>query len=368
MNELELSRKEICRIDAEMARLFEERMQVCRTIADYKKQHGLSVRDSARETELIARNKSYIQDADVAAYYGSFLRNVIDLSCQFQTRLMQGPRVAYCGVEGAFSYLAAKRMFPGGELVAFHSFVEAYQAAERGECDCAVLPLENSYAGEVGTVMDLLFTGGLYINQVIDLPVAHDLLAIPGAETGGIHTVVSHPQALQQCADFIQRHGFRTEECANTALAAKLVQERGDPTVAAIASEEAASLLGLTVLVHTINDSGSNATRFACLSRAQNRPVTTRRREDENFILVFTLQNEAGALAQTLNIIGAHGFNMRSLRSRPRKDLQWRYFFYVEAEGNINTENGRDMLQELSAICAKLRLVGTYYANNIGGV
>ena len=368
MNDLELSRKEICRIDEEMAHLFEERMQVCRTIAAYKKERGLSIRDAARETELIAKNKTYIQDSDVASYYGAFLRSVIDLSCQFQTRLMQGPRVAYCGVKGAFSYLAAKRMFPGGELAAFPGFTEAYQAAECGECDCAVLPLENSYAGEVGTVMDLLFTGGLYINQVIDLPVIHDLIAVPGTDISQIQTVVSHPQALHQCAGFLQRHGFRTEECTNTALAAKLVLERKDPTIAAIASEEAAALLGLTVLEHAINDSGSNTTRFACLSRAQNRPVTTRRREDENFILVFTVQNEAGALAQTLNIIGAHGFNMRSLRSRPRKDLQWRYFFYIEAEGNINTENGRDMLQELSAICAKLRLVGTYYANNIGGV
>ena len=117
------------------------------------------------------------------------------------------------------------------------------------------------------------------------------------------------------------------------------------------------------MLDRTINDVKNNTTRFAAFSRAQNRPTTPKKREDESFILVFTVRNEAGSLAQTLNIIGAHGFNMRSLRSRPMKELQWNYFFYIEAEGSIYNENGQDMLRELSAICAKLRLVGTYYTD-----
>ena len=364
MNELEVSRKEITRIDAEMAKLFEARMQVCQAIAAYKKAHGLSIRDCSREADLINKNRSLIQSADVESYYVQFLQKTIDLSCDYQSRLIHGMRVTYCGVEGAFAYIAAKRMFPEAELVAFSDFTEAYQAVERGEYDCAVLPLENSSAGEVGTVMDLIFSGSLYVNQVVDLPVLHNLLAVENAELDGIRTVVSHPQALQQCADYIRRHGLETRAYSNTALAAKFVKESGDPTLAAIASDETALIFGLKLLDTGINDSKINSTRFAAFSRSQNRPVTSKKREDENFILAFTVQNEAGALAQTLNIIGAHGFNMRNLRSRPMKDLQWSYFFYIEAEGNINTENGQDMLRELSAVCAKLRLVGTYYANN----
>lgn len=122
-------------------------------------------------------------------------------------------------------------------------------------------------------------------------------------------------------------------------------------------------MFGLKLIDKVINDSKTNTTRFAALSRAQNRPAGMSSRAEENFILVFTVKNEAGALAQTLNIIGAHGFNMRNLRSRPMKGLQWNYFFYIEAEGNVNNENGRDMLRELSAVCAKLKLVGTYYSN-----
>ena len=193
-----------------------------------------------------------------------------------------------------------------------------------------MLPLENSYAGEVGAVMDLLFSGELYINQVLDMEIDHSLLGVEGA-----------------------------------AAAAEYVRRANDPALAAIASEDAAEVFGLRVLERGINTMRTNTTRFAALSRTQNQPETTKKREDENFVLVFTVQNDAGSLAQTLNIIGAHGYNMRTLRSRPMKGLSWKYFFYVEAEGCINNTNGREMLQELSATCAKLRLVGAYYANNI---
>ena len=364
MNELEISRDEITRIDEKMAKLFEARMKAAASIAEYKKENGLSIRDNAREMELIDRNRKYIESAEVEDSYVRFIRNTIDLSCDFQSRIMQGLRATYCGVEGAFSHIAARRMFPEAELKAFSSFGDAYSSVEQGEYDCAVLPLENSYAGEVGTVMDLIFSGSLFVNQVIDLPIVHNLIGIEGSTLEGIKTVVSQSQALQQCEKYIENHGFETQAYSNTALAAMYVKELNDPTVAAIAADEVSSVFGLRVLESEINDNKNNTTRFAAFSRAQNRPLSTGKREDENFILVFTVQNEAGALAQTLNIIGSHGFNMRNLRSRPMKNLQWNYFFYIEAEGNINTENGDDMMRELSAVCAKLKLIGTYYANN----
>lgn len=366
MSELDQARAQIVKVDAEMARLFEERMKASEQIAAYKKECGLSVRDFAREADLLQRNRALIRDPDIESYYVKFLQSTIDLSCAYQSRLMEGMHVAYCGVEGAYAHIAAKRMFPTAAVGSFPDFAAAYEAVERGEYDCAVLPLENSYAGEVGLVMDLIFSGSLFVNQVIDLPIEHCLIAPKGATMDSIRTVVSHPQALDQCEEYNRRHAFVPQSFSNTAVAAKHVKELNDPTVAAIASAETAELFDLCVLDERINDSKNNTTRFAAFSPTQNRPVLAGKRENENFILVFTVQNEAGALAQTLNIIGAHGFNMRNLRSRPMKDLQWSYFFYIEAEGNINTENGRDMLRELSAVCAKLRLAGTYYANNAG--
>ena len=266
----------------------------------------------------------------MAAYYVQFLRGILDLSCAYQSKLLNGMKVAYSGVKGAYGYLAARRMFPEAQLIAYPDFAAAHRAVELGEADSVVLPLENSCAGEVGAVMDLLFSGELYINQVLDMEIDHSLLGVEGA-------------------------------AADT----EYVRRANDPALAAIASEDAAEVFGLRVLERGINTMRTNTTRFAALSRTQNQPETTKKREDENFVLVFTVQNDAGSLAQTLNIIGAHGYNMRTLRSRPMKGLSWKYFFYVEAEGCINNTNGREMLQELSATCAKLRLVGAYYANNI---
>ncbi len=365
MTKLDEYRKKINKIDTDMAKLFEERMGVCAKIAEYKKEHGLSVRDSNRENELINKNRKIINEQELEGYYVQFLKNTIDISCKFQEKIISSAKVTYCGTKGAYAYIAAKRMFPGAQLFEYNDFADAYNAVESGEYDCAVIPLENSYAGEVGAVMDLMFSGNLYINQIIDVPISHSLIAPKGASLQTIKTVVSHQQALDQCEEYLRRGGFETKSYSNTALAAKYVSELNDPTVAAIASDETAELFGLEIIDKDINDNKNNTTRFAAFSRAQNRNSSTVRREDENFILVFTVQNEAGSLAKALNIIGAHGFNMRNLRSRPMKNLQWNYYFYIEAEGNVDTENGNDMLKELSAVCAKLRMVGSYYANNV---
>ena len=196
------------------------------------------------------------------------------------------------------------------------------------------------------------------------MPIEHDLLAIAGAKAEDVKTVVSHPQALAQCDEYIRSHGFETKAYSNTALAAEYVKNQNDASIAALASADTAEIFGLNVLEKAVNDNRNNTTRFASFSRVKNKPESVAKRENENFILVFTVQNESGALASALNIIGAHNFNMRSLRSRPMKNLQWNYYFYIEAEGNVNTENGREMMQELSALCAKLKLVGSYFADN----
>ena len=204
-------------------------------------------------------------------------------------------------------------MFPEAEYVAFSSFKEAYDAVQSGEYDCAVLPIENSYAGEVGEVMDLIFSGDLCINQVLDVPIEHDLLAVDGASIDDIRTVVSHPQALAQCMPYIKEHGFMTENAVNTARAAAAVAQAGDPSVAAIASAETSNLYGLEVIERGINKSLLNTTRFAVFARSEN---PSRVRANGTFMLLFAVNNEAGALANAINVISRYGFNMTSLRRR----------------------------------------------------
>ena len=361
MNELEIARKQISEIDKEMALLFEKRMQASEMVASYKKEHALSILDTSRENELISKNSELIENDVIKEYYVQFLKNTMSLSRDYQSRLNQGMKIAYSGVEGAFAHIAAKRLYQNSTYVAYPSFEEAYRAVENGDCDVCVLPVENSFAGDVSTVMDLLFSGTLYVNQVLNLEVNHCLMAPKGAKIEDIKTVISHPQALAQCQGYIEANGFEQKSYQNTALAAKAVKELGDKTVGAIASEETAEIFGLEILKTNINQQRANTTRFFAFSRALNMlPSDGKRHQDEHFILVFTVKNEAGALAKTIDIIGAHRYNMRNLHSRPMKELLLNYYFYVEADGNINTQNGKDMLRELSATCDKLKLVGVY--------
>lgn len=361
MKDLQEARKEIQEADRQMAALFEKRMAAVREIAAYKKQRGLQIFDAEQERRVLEHNGAYIGDDVLRQYYLRFMQDTMDVAKQYQERLISGARVAYCGVEGAFAHLAARRIFPRGRPAAFSSFDAAYLSVVEGECDYAVLPIENSYAGEVGQVMDLMFHGSLYVNGVYNLPVVHNLLGVPGTKAEDIRTVVSHPQALAQCRPYILQHRFREQGEENTAVAAKRVAELGDPSVAAIASEETARLYGLQILDHDINESRDNTTRFAVFSRTEHRGVSER--EGSTFIMLFRVNNVAGALAGALDVIGKHGFNLRVLRSRPIKTTSWKYYFYVEAEGNHETPKGRGMIHELREHCDMLKVVGQYVSS-----
>lgn len=361
-NSLIEARREINAVDAEMARLFVRRMRAAEQVAAYKKAHALPIFDGEREEAVVQSNAKLVEDETLRSYYVNFIRNNMAVSRAYQAHLLEGMRVAYCGTEGAFAHIAAGKMYPTAERVAYSDFKSAYRAVEAGECDVAVLPVENSYNGEVGQVTDLMFSGTLYVSEMTDLAVTHDLLVIPGTKKETIREVVSHPQALGQCAEYLRRVGWSTIEYSNTALAARYVAERNDPTVAAIASEEAAQIVGLEVLEKNINASRSNTTRFAAFSRVENKRHS--KRMGEYFILLFTVKNEAGALAKAMDVIGRFGFNMRTLRSRPMKELLWQYYFYVEAEGDVYTEAGELMLRELGFFCDKLKLAGTYYTEH----
>ncbi len=355
---LDKARKEINEIDAEMAKLFVRRMRAAESVAEYKKERGLAIFDAAREEEVIRRNSAMVEDEILRAYYVNFLQNNMAVSRAYQSRLLEGMKVAYSGAEGAFAHIATEKLYPSARKIAFGDFVSAYRAVEKGECDICVLPVENSSNGEVGQVTDLMFSGSLYVNGMYELAVTQDLLGVRGAKLSDIKQVISHTQALGQCSRYIREHGFTEKDYINTALAAKYVADLGDRSVAAIASAEAADIFGLSVLDHDINESKNNTTRFAVFSRVANKRLP--KDNAVHSILLFTVRNEAGALARAIDVIGNHGFNMRTLRSRPMKELLWQYYFYVEAEGDVQTETGRSMMEELGEYCDRLKFAGTY--------
>lgn len=363
MKDIKKLREQINEIDQKMALLFEERMKVSSEVATYKKENALPIFDAKREEEVIAKNVNFIVDPQIKEYYVSYLKDVMEISKKYQELLLSGMNVSYCGVEGAFSYIASKKIFNSAKLVSYPSFTLAYESVVNGTCEACVLPLENSYAGDVGEVMDLLFQGSLYINNVISVEIVHNLLGLKGAHLENIKTVMSHPQALAQCHKYLEKKHLKTLEYPNTALAAKDLASFNDQTIGVIASSDVASLYDLEVLESNINESRNNTTRFAIFTRTLNLEKN-KNKMGQHFILVFTVLNEAGALAKTLNIIGAHGFNMRTLRSRPMKELIWNYYFFVELEGDITSSDGQDMLLELRSVCDCLKIVGTYNLDN----
>ena len=358
MDLLQEARTIINQVDAQMADLFVQRMRAAEMVAQYKKLHGMPILDKEREEAVIRNNSACVEDEVLRGYYIDFMRHTMAVSRRYQHRLLEGMKVAYSGTEGAFAHIATNKLFSEAQKVAYPDFKAAYDSVVEGECDVVVLPLENSYAGEVGQVTDLMFSGPLYVNHVLPLSVTQDLLAVEGATLDTIKTVVSHPQALSQCDDFIRAHGYDQLTYANTALAAQYVAQQNDPGIAAIASGESAERFGLKVLVEGINKSRANTTRFAVLSKAESQSVG--KKHGAHFILVFTVRNEAGSLAQALNIIGNHGFNMRTLRSRPMRELLWQYYFYVEAEGDIRSAEGENLLKELAVCCDKIKCLGSF--------
>ncbi len=356
MNLLENARERINRIDTEMAKLFVERMEAAKDVAEYKKQNGMPIFDALREAQVIEKNSARVEDDVLRSFYVEFLKYNMKLSKEYQRQLLGGMKVAFCGVRGAFAETAAKKIFDRSTVVPYASFKDAYKSVEDGECDVAVLPIENSFEGDVAPVLDLMFFGSLYAKGVYELEVVQNLLVKPGTKLENIKEVVSHPQALGQCAKFIEDHGFKATEMSNTALAAKMVAESDRTDIAAIASEDAGELYGLSVAVPHINTSSTNVTRFVVLSRAKETP----KESDKKFILYFTVKNESGCLGKALSIIGDYGFNLSALKSRPTKELVWDYYFFAEGSGNINGDIGTLMTKKLGDVCNSVKIVGSF--------
>lgn len=354
MDDLKETREKINEVDKRMAALFEERMGLVGSVAEYKMKRGLPVFDGTREAEVIRRNENLVSNEEIRAYYVNFLKNTMEVSKRYQHRILEGMKVSYSGVTGAFAQIAVDKIFPDAVPVSCKDFKEAYEKTEKGETDCCVLPLENSNAGEVGAVIDLIFSGSLFVNEVYSLSIHQCLVALPESEISDIKTVISHPQALSQCGEYLRKLGAEKKECVNTAVAAKTVLKNKDKTVAAIASRDTAELYGLKILKENINESETNTTRFAVFSRVMNQS------KSDGSIIVFTVPDEAGSLAHAINIIGNHGFNMRSIKSRAMKNLMWKYYFYVEIDGDLKSRSGSFMLAELSDCCDKLKFVGSF--------
>ena len=354
MDALEQARAEIDTVDAQLAALFERRMAAVLQVAEYKRAHGLPIYDAAREAAVLEKAAARIQQPALRPYYKDHIQHMMDIAKQYEAAVLGRNRAAYQGVEGAFAHIALKALFPHAEAVSYSTWDEVFEAVASGEAAHGVVPFENSHAGDVSAVLDLCYNHPeLWVVDVYDLPISQNLLVLPGTQLSQLRTVYSHQQAIAQSETFLKQFRLPATAMANTAMAAKFVAESKDPTKAAIASAETAALYGLEILVPNINTDGDNTTRFIVLSR--EKPTGGNR-----FSLLFTVDNKPGKLAEVIQVIGASGFNMESIKSRPMPHVPFEYYFYVELVGDAAAGETAALLRELDRTCRTVRMLGVY--------
>lgn len=269
---------------------------------------------------------------------------------------MRARRAAFQGERGAFAEEALLLYFGDSvEAVPMRTLGEVFSAVESGEVDYGVVPVENSLAGSVGETYDLLLSHDLRVHGEVVLRVEHHLLSVEGASLGGIREVWSHPQAIEQCRNFLSSLGADVVPMSNTAAAAKRLAELRDPSVAVIASRRAASIYGLSILASNIEDDPSNYTRFFVLSREPREPTG-----DDKTSIIFSARHEPGSLYRCLEPFASRGINLTKIESRPIRSRPWEYYFYLDMEGHARDPRISGALEELSRRATFLKVLGSY--------
>ncbi len=374
--ELSECRQRLDEIDRKIEELFEARMEVCGHVAEAKLASGKAVYDSEREQQKL--------DAVVAMAHQEFNRiavrelfaQIMTISRRFQYRVLAengksinlgfkklqnlpltGVKVVYQGVEGAYQHAAALKYF-GRDVDAYHvaSFEDAMKEVEEGRADYAVLPIENSSAGAVVDMYDLLIRYPNYIVAETFVEVNHSLLGLPETQLSNIRTVFSHPQALMQCSDFLNGgRDWKLISYGNTAAAAKKVAEDRDKTQAAVASAIAGELYGLKVLKPFIENNQGNTTRFIILAKGAEY-----RADAGKISICFELPHQSGALYNMLGHFIFNNVNMVMIESRPIPGRNWEYRFFVDIEGNLEDAGVTNALNGIAQEALNMRILGNY--------
>lgn len=376
MADLQELRVEIDRIDREMVRLFEERMEVCRQVAEYKIANGKKVLDRPRELQKLETLGGMAHSDFNRHGVQELFQQIMSMSRKLQYQLLaeegvsgnlpftqidhidrEHCRVVYQGVEGAYQHQAAIDYFGKGVNV-FHmpTWRDCMEAIKEGMADYAVLPIENSSAGEVNDIYDLLEEYDNYIVGEQILKISHALLGLPDAELSDIRTVYSHPQALMQCSVYLDSHPqWRQVSLSNTAVAAEKVGKEQDKSQAAIASEAAADYHGLKVLAMPINHNRFNSTRFIIVT---NRKMYEK--DAKKVSLCFELPHTSGSLYNILSHIIYNDLNMCKIESRPIPERNWEYHFFVDFEGNLNDSAVKNAIRGIMEEAVNFKILGNY--------
>ena len=376
MKTLDELRREIDRIDEKLKDLLHARLGISRQVGEYKIVHKLPVCNSQREMEIIEGFTRFFPDDErpyASALYQELLRTSREYQylhhiksgkdiCPLTDALKSAPNslptpetVCHQGIDGSWSSLAARTMYPGARVLSRPTFESVFAAISQGEAQAGIVPIDNTTAGTVNDVYDLLVEYDCFVTQAAPVRIHNCLLGLPGSRVEGIKQVYSHPQALSQCAGHIRKLGAAPVQDTNTAVAAQRVAAIGNPSIGAIASRENAALYGLQVLVDNFNDAPCNQTRFLSVSPSLCVP------EDANRLsLALRLPNESGALSGVLSVFSDNRLNLTKIMSRPMPNRPWEYIFYLDCEIDIHDRRLYAVLYQLSCELEWLKLLGCY--------
>jgi len=370
-------RKSIDEIDAQIVKLYNDRIAITDKVGEYKKENNLPVLDSARERRLLEKVASMAgedTEKSVRALYSVML----DISRSRQTKIMSGPTelsvkmdeavnntqkmfpekatVACQGTEGAYSQIAAEKLIKHPSIMFVSSFEGVFSAVKSGLCKYGVLPLENSTAGTVNQIYDLMIKYNFSIVRTVRVQISHVLAAAHGAKLSDIKEIYSHEQAIAQCSKFLgSLNGVKVVPCENTAIAAKMVAESGRKDVAAICSKECVEAMGLSIVRDGICDESGNYTRFACISK--NLEIYPG--ADKTSVMMI-LPHKAGSLYKVLSKLYVLGINLIKLESRAIPNRNFEFMFYFDFDESIYSPALKELLCQLEGEAQEFKYLGSY--------
>ena len=374
---LQEAREGINRIDDQITALFKERMAFSKAVAEEKQRKGLPVYNRERERAVLNRVSDLVGE-ELESYVRVLYETIFDVSRAYQHQLMGShselPQQILCaeqetervfparavtacqGVEGAYSQSACDKLFTLPNIMYFNSFQGVFQAVEQGLCRFGVLPIENSTAGSVNQVYDLMKKHHFYIARSIKLRIDHNLLAKKGTKLSDIKEIFSHQQAIDQCSDFLKSlKGVKVTPCENTAVAAKRVAESDRSDIAAISSRDCAELYGLSILSGTVQNTDNNYTRFICITK--NMEIYPGAKK---ISLMFSVTHKPGALYNVISRFSALGLNMTKLESRPIPGKDFEFMFYFDLNASVYDERVIKLLGEFDDEFDQFTFLGAY--------
>lgn len=375
--ELSELRAKIDQIDTELVRLFTARMDIAAQVADYKQKNNLPIYVPAREREIL---QDVVEKAgpEMANYTRVLYSMLFELSRSYQRKrnslatdlyktitnsientpklFPQAPMVACQGVEGAYAQIACEKIFKSPFIMYFKNFDGVFNAIDKGLCQYGILPIENSTAGSVKKVYDLMIHHNFSIVRTFRLKIDHNLLALPGAKLDKITEIYSHEQALNQCTEFLKKFPNATiTPVENTAVAASMVAQSGRTDVAALSSRSCEELYGLDCLATNVQDEGNNRTRFICISK--NLEIYP---GSDKTSIMMVLNHKPGALYKVLARMYVLGINVIKLESRPIPDRDFEFMFYFDLETSIYSDEFVQLMCELDDLCEEFKYLGSY--------